>query len=142
MKFLLLSCSRLQGRHTGDNVVGEFEDIVCAYGIYTKIIAVVTENYVDERLHNNELTIKHISCFAHTLQLCVSDGIKGCRRLQNLLAKAGKIVAHVRKSTIVIEKLEEEFRKVLIAKKLFLDYNTLCYWVYLLSLIFCIYTKT
>ena len=79
------------------------------------------ENYVDERLHNNELTIKHISCFAHTLQLCVSDGIKGCRRLQNLLAKAGKIVAHVRKSTIVIEKLEEEFRKVLIAKKLFLD---------------------
>ena len=62
------------------------------------------------------MTIKHISCFAHTLQLCVSDGIKGCRRLQNLLAKAGKIVAHVQKSTIVIEKLEEEFRKVLIAK--------------------------
>ena len=48
--------------------------------------------------------------------MCVSDGIKGCRRLQNLLAKAGKIVAHVRKSTIVIEKLEEEFRKVLNAK--------------------------
>ena len=162
MKSLLLSCSRLQGKHTGDNVVVEFEDIVCAYVIYTKIVAVVTdntsnmkkgfsnlqehfpgfedvldaeesgneseddmeieeeldkeENYVDERLHNNELTIKHISCFAHTLQLCVSDGIKGCRRLQNLLVKAGKIVAHVRKSTIVIEKLEEEFRKVLIAK--------------------------
>ena len=50
-----------------------------------------------------------------TLQLCVSDGIKGCRRLQNSLAKAGKIVAHA-EVTIVTEKLEEEFHKVLIAK--------------------------
>ena len=41
MKSVLLSCSRLQGRHTGDNVVGEFEDIVCAK---IKIIAVVTDN--------------------------------------------------------------------------------------------------
>ena len=49
----------------------------------------------------------HHPCFAHTLQLAVKDGLKGDGiALNRLLAKASKLVSHVRKSTIAAEALE------------------------------------
>ena len=44
MKSLLLSCSKLQGRHTGEKIVSEFEEVVSGYGICNKIVAIVTNN--------------------------------------------------------------------------------------------------
>ena len=53
----------------------------------------------------------HHPCFAHTLQLTVKDGLKGAgAALNRLLAKASKLVSHVRKSTIAAEELEGETR--------------------------------
>lgn len=49
---------------------------------------------------------QRVSCFAHTLQLCVNDGIKECTPLKIPLSKARKIVSHVRKSTLETENVE------------------------------------
>ena len=49
----------------------------------------------------------HHPCFAHTLQLAVKDRLKGAGiALNRLLAKASKLVSHVRKSTVAAEALE------------------------------------
>ncbi len=57
-----------------------------------------------------------ISCFAHTLQLTVKDGLQSSKQIQSLLAKVGKIVNHVKKSTVATEKLEHINEKGMIAK--------------------------
>ena len=155
IKSLLLACSKLQGRHTGENIVAEYEEVISFYGLEDKVFRIITDNAANmkrgfqdlEDRHESQLEsdsdseglveeiddiddgemddqwddavvmmAKRISCFAHTLQLCVNDGIKGCTRLKSPLAKAGKIVAHVRKSTLATEELEKRFDKVLIAK--------------------------
>ena len=56
------------------------------------------------------MATKRISCFAHTLQLCIKDGIKDCKQLQHLLLK---VVAHICRSTIATEQLEEAFQRTL-----------------------------
>lgn len=50
-------------------------------------------NFIPERL----------ACFAHTLQLVVHDGLKGCRQIENAIGKVASIVNSVRKSTIATE---------------------------------------
>ena len=54
----------------------------------------------------DELYINRISCFAHTLQLTVSDGLKQAKQMNPLLKKVGKIVCHVKKSTTATKELD------------------------------------
>lgn len=49
------------------------------------------------------LSIEHNSCFAHTLQLAVKDGLKEAGQLNISLSKASKLVSFVHKSTIAID---------------------------------------
>ena len=68
-------------------------------------------------IETNSGKIYHcLSCFAHTIQLSVKDGINDCRSLTNSLKKASRIVSHFHKSTTDTESLENVFDKVLIAK--------------------------
>ena len=60
-----------------------------------------------------------ISFFAHTLQLTVKDGLQSSKQISALLAKVGKIVNSIKKSTIAVEKLEE--KKNLSSQKMKLD---------------------
>ena len=57
-----------------------------------------------------------ISCFAHTLQLCVKDGISASSRLTSTISKVRRIVNHVKKSTAATERLEELSGKSLVSK--------------------------
>ena len=51
---------------------------------------------------------EHQSCFAHTLQLVVEDGMKDIgSSLQKVIVKASDIVSHVKKSVHVSEFLED-----------------------------------
>ncbi len=49
------------------------------------------------------IMIEHVPCFAHTLQLVVRDGLKQAKPLHSVIAKASRLVAHVRKSTHATE---------------------------------------
>ena len=70
---------------------------------------------VDMRLDEIEIP-QRISCFAHTLQLTVNDGLKSCKHISSTISKASRIVNHVRKSTVATEKMENLFGKTLVAK--------------------------
>ena len=66
---------------------------------------------------DDELEIpQRVACFAHTLQLCVKDGLKASSTISAVLRKAGRVVSHCRKSTLATEKVEELFGKTVIAK--------------------------
>ena len=56
------------------------------------------------------------SCFAHTLQLVVHDGLKDAGQKKSVIAKASNFVFHVRKSTSATEVLQE-YRKLEMANQ-------------------------
>lgn len=41
---LLILCSQLHGRHTGENILSEFKEVVSCAGISPKVYRVVTDN--------------------------------------------------------------------------------------------------
>ena len=52
---------------------------------------------------------EHHKCFSHTLQLAVKDGLRASEgQLSKLIAKASKVLAHVRKSIQAADLLEGE----------------------------------
>ena len=59
---------------------------------------------------------RRISCFAHTLQLTVKDGLEASRQVKTILAKVSKIVNHIKKSTVATEKLELKNRLGIVNK--------------------------
>ena len=44
MKTIVLACKRFQGRHTADNIMQEYEEIVQHFGIGDKVTNIVTDN--------------------------------------------------------------------------------------------------
>ena len=56
------------------------------------------------------------ACFAHTLQLCIKDGLKPATALLSTIQEAVKLVKHVKKSTMATEKIETLFGKTLVSR--------------------------
>ena len=73
-----------------------------------------------EELHKclRELPIcpERLACFAHTLQRCIKDGLKAASALLSAIQKAGRIVKHVKKSTLATKKIETLFGKILVSR--------------------------
>ena len=67
-------------------------------------------------MENLEIVPDRVSCFVHTLQLCVKDGLKASTQLTLTINKVAQIVNHIKNSTSATEKLEQHFGKTLISK--------------------------
>ena len=155
LESVLLSCSHLRGRHTGVNILAEFEEAVEKFNILQRLFRVVTDNAsnmlkafpesvslpgfdIDDEdeneddddmagcfdeedeiddLNDTSLIPKRISCFAHTLQLCVKDGLASPSSIvTKVIAKAAKVVNHIKKSTLTTEKMETLFGKTVVSR--------------------------
>ena len=132
----MLVCKRFTGRHTADNIVAQYEEVINAFHIRGKITNIVTDNasnmikafrlpgfVVDEcdpesdsddddsevDIDNNVFMYlpSHDSCYAHTVQLVVKDGLKEADTIKAVIAKASSIVGCEGRSTISTEMLEE-----------------------------------
>ena len=57
-----------------------------------------------------------LSCFAHTLQLVVKDGLNNSKQMSSLLNKLSKLINHIKKSTIAMERVEKQNKKGVIPK--------------------------
>ena len=58
------------------------------------------------------LSYRRLGCFAHTLQLVIKQVYKA--NYQNVLSKASKLVARIRKSSVAVEKVVEKSEKTVI----------------------------
>ncbi len=162
MQSYLLSCKIIKGRHTGESICLEYENILEDYGIDAKVFKTVTdnasnmikafkvtftelenvvssgeheeeeeqdecsdfENEVDGSEEIDDQLIEQVnisradrmSCFAHTLQLTVKDGIDSSKQVTATLAKVSKLVHHIKKSTNAVEKLELKNEKQVVVK--------------------------
>jgi len=127
-----LSCKRIEGRHTADNVFTYYTLIIEEFNLRNKVHIVVSDNasnmlaafnlpgfreVEDEEEEDHEedcccleyLPENH-KCFAHTLQLVIKDALKSSSDVRNLIATVASIVSFVRKSSIAADILEGEPR--------------------------------
>uniref|UniRef100_A0A673G3B6 HAT C-terminal dimerisation domain-containing protein n=1 Tax=Sinocyclocheilus rhinocerous TaxID=307959 RepID=A0A673G3B6_9TELE len=136
LKSFLLDCRRFKGRHSADNIVAAFDEILEEYNINDKVEFIITDNasnmkkafkfvmaedhsddsedeedMVGEPLDRN-FTLgsrQRLSCFAHSLQLVVGDGLKEVKCLSQAMSKVSKLATLLHSSTIFKDKFEAVF---------------------------------
>lgn len=70
--------------HTGRNVADIITaEVLVPYGIQNKTICAVTDNGSNMVLAVNNMGIRHMNCFAHTLQLVINGAIAACKKPTN-----------------------------------------------------------
>ena len=108
MKNHVLATRRITERHTALNIASELSAIaVEEYG--ATITCIVTDNAANIRLAAEENKWSQASCFAHTLQLCIEDGLK-IDLVSRSLAAARRLVAHFSHSVLATDALKARQR--------------------------------
>lgn len=104
LKSVLLECSEFSERHTAVNLSDEIRSIITKWKLEAKVVLVVSDNASNIKNAIHTLHLKHLGCFAHTINLVVEGSLK-CE--SDLINKVKTIVTHFRKSTIAHKILEK-----------------------------------
>ena len=103
-----LASRRMEDRHTGKNIAQAINEIRQDFKI-GKVGCLVTDNAANMSVAAKEANFDHAGCFAHTLQLCVEDGLK-MPAIDKALGAGRKLVSHFNKSVISTQALLEKQR--------------------------------
>ncbi|XP_068083580.1 E3 SUMO-protein ligase ZBED1-like [Anabrus simplex] len=105
----VLSTSRISVSHTAENIASVLNKILCQWDIKTK----VTDNAPNmiKVCHCDSLRLKHLPCFAHTLNLVVQDALKQ-KECSSVFKKCKEIVTYVKQSNHASENLRKQQREM------------------------------
>uniref|UniRef100_A0A671L3S2 BED-type domain-containing protein n=1 Tax=Sinocyclocheilus anshuiensis TaxID=1608454 RepID=A0A671L3S2_9TELE len=76
LKSSVLQTRTLDERHTAENLAEHLRTAISNWGLNSKVTACVHNNASNIVLANKDLEWESVACFAHTLQLAVTDGFK------------------------------------------------------------------
>ena len=76
LKSPVLATVHLLNEHTADNIASELEKVTNKWRIKDKTVCVVTNNAANMIAAAHISAWRHLPCFAHTLNLAVTDAIK------------------------------------------------------------------
>ena len=134
LQSIMLTCTRITGSHTAENIKSTFDEIINNFNLEGKVFTIVTDSasnmikafvtlpgYEEETVEEEDEDLQHIEasplmdqlpahirCFLHTLQNAVKDGLQKTGAARTVIAKASKLVTHVRHSTHATEILGTE----------------------------------
>lgn len=111
IKTALLSCAVFYESHTSENLVKELLAIGEEWGINDRVVLAVSDNAANIKSAIQKTGWKFLGCYAHTLNLIVSDALK-IQELKLTLDKAKTIVSHFKRSTKANNKLIETQKKL------------------------------
>uniref|UniRef100_A0A1X7VE61 hAT-like transposase RNase-H fold domain-containing protein n=1 Tax=Amphimedon queenslandica TaxID=400682 RepID=A0A1X7VE61_AMPQE len=111
---VMLGCNWVIGRHTSDNILSWYKEVIAEFLLSTKEDDTDDENendsvYVSHSLESN-VVLDHYACFAHVLQLVTKNGLAKIGQLGTVPKKCSNLVSFVRKSTIATDILIGEAR--------------------------------
>ena len=92
-------------RHTGENIATTFTTCMNEWHVSDKVHLVVRDGGSNFVAGFRNAGIPAVSCFAHSLQLVVKDGILAQKGVESLLSCCRKIVGHFRHSNISMHAL-------------------------------------
>ncbi|XP_014437169.1 calcyclin-binding protein isoform X2 [Pelodiscus sinensis] len=105
----VLQTESLAERHTAENLAAKLNTAVDRWGLAGRVLACVHDNASNIVLANTPRYVawESISCFAHTLQLAISDGFS-VSRVECAVTAARKLVAHFHHSPVATKALERK----------------------------------
>ena len=109
---LLLGIKRFPCSHTAANIAEAKETLMAEWKIRAKVKTLVTDSAANMIACANLLNVRHISCFAHMLNLVVKKSLAQTPGLDEIRTRARKIVVHFKSSTTAREKLSEIQRQM------------------------------
>lgn len=100
----LLQCERFPDcRHNAANIADYLKKTFEKWDISSKIVAITTDNAAVMVAAVRILGVRHLGCFAHTLNLLVQNSLKEVNELQQ---KVKAVVEHFKRSTLSLDKLK------------------------------------
>jgi len=103
LQSILISCSSFYENHTAINLSEQIQKTIDEWQLEGKIELAVSDNATDIKNALGSLQLKHLGCFAHTLNLVVQSALT----LENeLIDKVKTIVTYFRRSTVANNKLK------------------------------------
>lgn len=101
----LLGCFKYSDAHTSQNLAAMLQEFTQEWNLTNKITAVVTDNAANVVGAVRVCNWRHLSCFAHSINLVVQKGIDAIR--ENLVGKVKSIVEYFKRSSSALQKLKE-----------------------------------
>lgn len=125
LKSFVLNTIRIRNSHTGENIKSEIETALDKWGIKHKVSTLVTDNGANIVSAAELLHVRHVPCFAHTLNLIVKDSLKMSAEVTELIKRVKAIVSHFHHSVRASDRLQESQRQHGVAEhKLIIDVET------------------
>ena len=107
LKSVVLDTVQMVKSHTADNIAEELRLVRNKWGISDKINSIVTDNAANMTAAIKQINVRHIPCFAHSLNLVVQDSIKTTEDVQKLKEKIKTIVSFFQHSVKASDKLTQ-----------------------------------
>ena len=101
----VLTTKEVRERHTAVNVADDLQAVVDDWNLAPKVAGITTDNARNMVAALAQLPWIRVSCFAHTLQLAVKEGLK-VPAVVEILARCRKIVGHFKHSCVASRALE------------------------------------
>ena len=93
--------------HTAEHIAASFPKVAEEWGISRKVVAMVSDNAANIVAAVRHTGWTHVPCFAHTLNLVVSEAIKAETKIHQLRKSCRDIVSFFHFSIEASEKLKE-----------------------------------
>ena len=106
MKSVVLEIVEMAESHTAEKIASALEKGVERFGTKEKIVAIATDNAANVVAAVRDLGWNCVSCFAHTLNLIVTNAIRSVPDILPLQKKCRNIVSFFHRSVKVADKLK------------------------------------
>lgn len=105
---LVLNCKHFPGSHTSEAIKNTFFDMLHMWDMdISQVHVMVRDNGANIVKGCKEAGIVSVSCFIHTLQLCVMETMDSQRSISDLVAVCKRIVGHFNHSSVACSKLKD-----------------------------------
>lgn len=104
LKSYLLQCAKFPQRHTSENIKNSLLNTLKDWGLQNKVTACTTDNAANVTAAIRLCNWRHISCFAHSLNLVVQSSLQ---EINVTREKVKSIVEYFKRSTVGSEKLNQ-----------------------------------
>ena len=112
LKSPVLATVQLTSQHTAINIASELQKLANQWEIKDKVVSIVTDNASNMITAARICGWTHLSCFAHTLNLVVTDAIKSDDELMQIQQKAKNVVSFFHHSASATDRLGEVQRQL------------------------------
>ncbi|KAK3890989.1 hypothetical protein Pcinc_005154 [Petrolisthes cinctipes] len=126
LKSCVLETARMKKEHTAENIANYIRRVCEEWDIFHKVCCIVTDNGANIVAAVTKcLQVKHVPCFAHTLNLVVQSAMKNSEEVRHVREKVRAIVTFFHHSVKASDKLAEvQEEKGFHKKKLITDVDT------------------